>query len=981
MSRRGSREYSLLGDDHSLYGRNASPAPASFFSATSKYAPHTPLMTFRGDKAKILLQSKKHSDEAGAPKRKKKIYSWNSLSYVTSASRMMRQHFAAKSTGNWLRKITSLESKWFIIVCIGFFVGLMAFAVNSTILFLRTWRLNMLNEVLQHVDHSDMYELAVVYLLFVGISVGMVCIGSVIVVFAVGTDRGSGVPEVIAYLNGIEVPKVFNLRTVAVKFFSVICAVSSGIPVSSQGPLINMGAAFAAGFSQGRSKTLKLHTRLFKKFRNPTDLRDFVSAGASSGVSAAFKSPIGGLLFGLEEVSSWWTKRLTLMVLFSCVVASFTVFMFDSAYNGWEVSGIPFGTLDMVNQIMFPMRTQIEAISAGILIPTAVLGVYGGFMGSVYTHINVAANKLRSNYVASLNLRRVMEPCVLCFVYITLCFFLPLTQECMSVPSIPDGAVIPMVPFTCDAAFFNPLASLTLSSNLQVLQAMYDRSDVEAYPAATIAFFLAFYIPMTSIFSGTALSAGSFIPMMTIGAMSGRLLGMLINHMVDMPDDALWCSPGVLALIGSATFTAGVSRLTLSLTVIILEMCWDMTLIMPILMGVVMAKWVADGLATPVYTSIMKSILKMPYLSNDSPDTPFGRRRMYCFIAADVMSHPCVVVQEQESIKHIMDILTCTSHHAFPVVVPLNNKRAKRNSNTKGNVSPPSLDDEKKSSGVADAKAQGVNVAGGDEEPTWVFKGTISRAMLHLLLTQHQLFAPPGESTTKLPLSTERYTDISDSIHFGDLSADNELSMEELELELNLEPYVNTSAFSVLEGMSLRHAYDLFRMLALRHLTVVNYRNEPVGMITRKDLMGRVMTRRINKRFGTDPLTRIRNLQAAPVALNAVDEEMEAEQAWSSAMLMRASMNEQRRSHMTRDGSVGDASMHMEDRQGPRVGTPRSSSINPRLFSWHRYSSSDARNFVTAPVVGATSPHEPFNSSSRTPFVRPEDGSNRKGTM
>jgi hypothetical protein len=142
-----------------------------------------------------------------------------------------------------------------------------------------------------------------------------------------------------------------------------------------------------------------------------------------------------------------------------------------------------------------------------------------------------------------------------------------------------------------------------------------------------------------------------------------------------------------------------------------------------------------------------------------------------------------------------------------------------------------------------------------------------------------------------------------------------------------------------------------------------------------------VMTRRINKRFGTDPLTRIRNLQAAPVALNAVDEEMEAEQAWSSAMLMRASMNEQRRSHMTRDGSVGDASMHMEDRQGPRVGTPRSSSINPRLFSWHRYSSSDARNFVTAPVVGATSPHEPFNSSSRTPSVRPEDGSNRKGTM
>ena len=46
--------------------------------------------------------------------------------------------------------------------------------------------------------------------------------------------------------------------------------------------------------------------------------------------------------------------------------------------------------------------------------------------------------------------------------------------------------------------------------------------------------------------------------------------------------------------------------------------------------------------------------------------------------------------------------------------------------------------------------------------------------------------------------------------------------------------------------------YDLFRSMGLRHLTIVNYHNEPVGMITRKDLMGKIVSKRIYERFGCD---------------------------------------------------------------------------------------------------------------------------------
>lgn len=169
--------------------------------------------------------------------------------------------------------------------------------------------------------------------------------------------------------------------------------------------MIHMGAMTGAGISQGRSRTLGLD--LFNMFRDPRDKRDFISAGAAAGVSAAFGAPVGGLLFAMEEVSSFWNQTLGWQTFFCSMVSVVTINFLQSGFSGYKFHG-NIGSFQGDTSILFPVNMHIGANIISF-VPTIVIGLVGGVLGTVFTFFNLKIVRFRRRYINTSKFRRILE--------------------------------------------------------------------------------------------------------------------------------------------------------------------------------------------------------------------------------------------------------------------------------------------------------------------------------------------------------------------------------------------------------------------------------------------------------------------------------------------------------------------------------------------------------------------------------------------
>ena len=154
------------------------------------------------------------------------------------------------------------------------------------------------------------------------------------------------------------------------------------------------------------------------------------------------------------------------------------------------------------------------------------------------------------------------------------------------------------VQYTCPDGQYSQLASLCLTGEEAVIRHLLAR-DAEEFDIQTLCIFFLLYFPLTLLTKLLPIPAGSFVPNLLLGALTGRIFGE-ISQLI-FPDDII-SAPGVYALIGAGATLSAWTRTMMAIVVTLLEVSGEMGLAQPLILAVIISRSVATGIAHHSFT-------------------------------------------------------------------------------------------------------------------------------------------------------------------------------------------------------------------------------------------------------------------------------------------------------------------------------------------------------------------------------------------
>lgn len=218
-----------------------------------------------------------------------------------------------------------------------------------------------------------------------------------------------------------------------------------------------------------------------------------------------------------------------------------------------------------------------------------LMGVCGGLLGALWNHINYKLSVFRVRMVLRLRWLRVVEACLVAATTATIGFLtMYILNDCKPLGDdyifrrvflfFFTGFVLYIlgqdptkypVQLYCDDGEYNAVAAIWFQTPEASVRSLF-HDPAGSHKLVSLLVFVCCYFLLSTWTFGLSVSVGLFIPSLLTGAAWGRLFAVCLQSLFPNAPEALF-APGKLALVGAAAQLGGVVRMTISLTVIIME--------------------------------------------------------------------------------------------------------------------------------------------------------------------------------------------------------------------------------------------------------------------------------------------------------------------------------------------------------------------------------------------------------------------------
>ncbi|CCF58727.1 hypothetical protein KAFR_0F01310 [Kazachstania africana CBS 2517] len=466
------------------------------------------------------------------------------------------------------------------------------------------------------------------FFMFFSLSIIFTSISTLLVKFVAPMATGSGISEIKTWVSGFEhLPEFLNSPTLIVKSIALPLTIASGLAVGKEGPSVHYATCCGYIVTKWLLKGELTYSSQF----------EYLTAASGAGVAVAFGAPIGGVLFGLEEISSSnsFNGSMLWKSYYVALIAVTTLKCINPFRNGKII----------LFNVTYDKNWKVLEIPVFIL-----LGIFGGFYGQFVSKWNISYVHFRKKYLSSWPIQEVL---VLTVMTALISYF----NEFLRLDMTESMGILFHECTTNDNSSSFQHRLCLLDENTHVI------SFLRVFSSLSFATVIRMLLVIISY--GAMIPAGIFVPSMAIGATFGRAISLLVERFICGPGVI---TPGAYAFLGAAATLTGITNLTLTVVVIMLELTGAFIYIIPTMIVVAITRVLLNSNHVDGIADQMILVNGFPYLdrAEDKYDDFMDKHT-----AEEIMETNMITLRETMYFSELEDLVYNVSGKdvsGFPII-------------------------------------------------------------------------------------------------------------------------------------------------------------------------------------------------------------------------------------------------------------------------------------------------------------------------